>query len=152
MINKMNKIKSVIIMLIVSAMMFTLGFAFSANPQSAGAEGTAAFTMADIELRSTTPAGLRFKTVFNGETKAEIEAADEFGFIIAPASYFEDAQSTDYLADGVLAAKIVSQVEVDKILGSGADEFYTTAVLYNILDEKLQGYRTNFGSRWICRN
>ncbi len=133
MTNRLNKVKSIIILFIISALMFTAGALISYNgSHTVNAEGTAVFTMAEkIEARIKTPSGLRFKANFNGTVKEEIESAKEFGFLIAPTSYF-DGITADYM--NALADKVVVKVDKSKIVEEGIDRYYATAVLYNILE------------------
>ena len=104
-------------MLLASVLMFTAS-AFVSNqsrPQPTIAEGEKVFVMSnEIQARMSTPAGLRFRVYLDDQTKAEIDAADEFGFIIAPAINFENA-TDDYLVDGAMVDKAIVPVSKDKL-------------------------------------
>lgn len=137
MINKLNKVKAIIIMLLVSAMMFTAGTLLTLKSAPVNADEPApavsTFTMSEkVQARIATPSGLRFIVNFDSATKAKIIESGKLSFIIAPADKFVDG--ADYLSDDF--QKVVVDIDVknnpDKLVEDGNGGYYATAILYNI--------------------
>lgn len=147
MINKLNKVKAIIIMLLVSAMMFTAGTLLSLKNSPVSADEpavTSTFTMSEtVQARIATPSGLRFIVNFDEATKAKIEEAGKLSFIIAPSDKFVDG--TDYLSEGF--QKVVVDIDVtnslEKLVADGNGGYYATAILYNI---KEANWNKNFSA------
>ena len=105
------------------------------------AEDFAPEMTSENSIRSTAPAGLRFKGAVSAEQR---EAADEYGFIVTRSTFLEGGKSlvfdadrdlTGTNADGVryVAGASYSVADgIDRIYGTDDGKFFFAAVVYNV--------------------